>query len=147
MLKRIFDCVISRFPGRDPARSCRRLPDQGSPGHHPLGGRRCDRPDLSGPGGNHRQVPGKAVVVVNRPGGGGAVGYTDGMKAAPDGYTLTAAVTPLSILPHQVTTAFTYKDFEPIINVVNDPSMFLVRSDAPWKTSGSSSTTPRRTRT
>jgi tripartite-type tricarboxylate transporter receptor subunit TctC len=55
------------------------------------------------------------------------------MKAAPDGYTLTAAVTPMTILPHQVSTAFTYKDFVPILNVVSDPSMFLIRSDAPWK--------------
>ncbi|MBP1738083.1 MAG: hypothetical protein H6Q48_376 [Deltaproteobacteria bacterium] len=76
---------------------------------------------------------GKGVVVVNKPGGGGAVGYTEGMKAAPDGYTLTAAVTPMTILPHQVSTAFTYKDFVPILNVVSDPSMFLIRSDAPWK--------------
>jgi len=76
---------------------------------------------------------GKAVVVVNRPGGGGAVGYTEGMQAKPDGYTLTSAVTPLTILPHQVSTAFTYRNFEPVINVVSDPSMFLVRSDAPWK--------------
>lgn len=76
---------------------------------------------------------GKAVVVVNKPGGAGAVGYTEGMKAAPDGYTLTSAVTPLTILPHQIQTAFTYKDFDPIINVVKDPSMFLVKSDAPWK--------------
>ena len=76
---------------------------------------------------------GKAVVVVNRPGGGGAVGYTEGAQAKPDGYMLISAVTPLTILPHQVSTAFTYKNFEPIINVVDDPSMFLVRSDAPWK--------------
>jgi tripartite-type tricarboxylate transporter receptor subunit TctC len=76
---------------------------------------------------------GKAVVIVNKPGGGGAVGFTEGMKAAPDGYMLTAAITPLTILPHQVTTAFTYRDFEPILNVVSDPSMFLVRADAPWK--------------
>jgi tripartite-type tricarboxylate transporter receptor subunit TctC len=79
---------------------------------------------------------GKAVVVVNRPGGGGAVGYTEGMKATSDGYTLTAAVTPMTILPHQVSTAFTYKNFEPILNVVSDPSMFLIRSDAPWKSLG-----------
>ena len=77
---------------------------------------------------------GQAVVVVNRAGGGGAVGYTEGAQARPDGYTLTAAVTPLTILPHQVKTAFTYKSFEPIINVVSDPSMFLVRAEAPWKT-------------
>ena len=76
---------------------------------------------------------GKAVVIVNKAGGGGAVGYVEGMKAKPDGYTLVTAVTPLTILPHQVKTAFTYKDFEPIINVVQDPAMFLVRSDAPWK--------------
>ena len=76
---------------------------------------------------------GQAVVIDNKAGGGGAVGYVEGMKAKPDGYTLVTAVTPLTILPHQVKTAFTYKDFEPIINVVQDPAMFLVRSDAPWK--------------
>src|SRR5512137_151751 len=76
---------------------------------------------------------GKAVVVVNKPGGAGAVGYTEAMQARPDGYTLVSAVTPLTILPHQVKTAFTYKNFDAIINVVSDPSMFLVRSDAPWK--------------
>jgi len=76
---------------------------------------------------------GQAVVVVNRAGGGGAVGYTEGAQAKPDGYTLTAAVTPLTILPHQVKTAFTYNSYDPIINVVSDPSMFLVRAEAPWK--------------
>jgi len=76
---------------------------------------------------------GKAVVVVNRPGGAGAVGYTEGMQAKPDGYTLVSAITPLTILPHQVTTAYTYKNFEPVINVVSDPVMFLVRPDTPWK--------------
>jgi tripartite-type tricarboxylate transporter receptor subunit TctC len=76
---------------------------------------------------------GKAVVVVNKTGGAGAVGYTEAMQSKPDGYTLVSAITPLTIVPHQVKTAFTYKSFEPVINVVDDPSMFLVRSDAPWK--------------
>jgi tripartite-type tricarboxylate transporter receptor subunit TctC len=76
---------------------------------------------------------GKAVVIVNRTGGAGAVGYTEAMQAKPDGYTLVSAITPLTILPHRVKTAYTYKSFEPIINVVKDPGMFLVRSDAPWK--------------
>jgi len=77
---------------------------------------------------------GKAVVVVNKPGGGGAVGVVDVMQSKPDGYTLLSAITPLTILPHQVKTAFTYRDFEPVINVVQDPVMFQVRADAPWKT-------------
>ena len=76
---------------------------------------------------------GKAVVVVNRPGGGGAVGYTEAARAAPDGYTLVSAITPLTILPHQVKTAFTYESFEPVICITDDPSMFLTKSDAPWK--------------
>src|SRR5512139_2533905 len=76
---------------------------------------------------------GKAVIVVNKTGGAGAVGYTEAMQAKPDGYTLASAITPLTILPHQVKTAFTYKSFEPVINVVRDPGMFLVRSDSPWK--------------
>lgn len=77
---------------------------------------------------------GKAVVIVNRPGGGGTVGFTEGAQAKPDGYTLTAVITPVTILPHQVKTAFTYRSFAPIINVVDDPSMFLVKADSPWKT-------------
>jgi tripartite-type tricarboxylate transporter receptor subunit TctC len=76
---------------------------------------------------------GKAVIVVNRPGGAGAVGYTEAAQAKPDGYTLVSAITPLTILPHQVKTAFTYKDFEPVINIVSDPSMFLVKADSQWK--------------
>jgi tripartite-type tricarboxylate transporter receptor subunit TctC len=76
---------------------------------------------------------GRAVVVVNKPGGGGTVGVTEAMQARADGYTLLTAITPLTILPHQVKTAFTYRDFDPVINVVQDPAMFQVRSDAPWK--------------
>jgi tripartite-type tricarboxylate transporter receptor subunit TctC len=77
---------------------------------------------------------GKAVVVVNKAGGAGAVGFTEAAQARPDGYTVVTAITPLTILPHQIKTAFTYKDFEPIINVVDDPAMFQVRADSPWKT-------------
>jgi tripartite-type tricarboxylate transporter receptor subunit TctC len=77
---------------------------------------------------------GKAVVVVNRAGGGGAVGFTEAAQAKPDGYTLASVITPVTILPHQVKTAFTYQSFEPIINVVLDPAMLQVRADAPWKT-------------
>ncbi|MFB3817294.1 MAG: tripartite tricarboxylate transporter substrate binding protein [Candidatus Methylomirabilales bacterium] len=76
---------------------------------------------------------GKAVVIVNKPGAAGAVGYTEAMQARPDGYTLVTAASPLAILPHQAATAFTYRNFEPVINVVQDPAMFQVRADAQWK--------------
>lgn len=77
---------------------------------------------------------GQAIVVVNRAGGGGAVGFTEAAKAKPDGYTLASVITPVTILPHQVKTAFNYESFEPIINVVQDPAMLQVRADSPWKT-------------
>jgi tripartite-type tricarboxylate transporter receptor subunit TctC len=77
---------------------------------------------------------GKAVVVINKAGGGGTVGVVEAQRAKPDGYTLVTAITPLTILPHQVKTTFTYRDFEPILNVVQDPVMFQVRAEAPWKT-------------
>ena len=79
---------------------------------------------------------GKAVVVINKAGGGGTIGVVEAQRAKPDGYTLLTAITPLTILPHQVKTTFTYRDFEPIINVVQDPVMFQVRGDAPWRTLG-----------
>jgi tripartite-type tricarboxylate transporter receptor subunit TctC len=81
-----------------------------------------------------QQYLGKAVVVVNRAGGGGAVGFTEAAQAKPDGYTLASVITPVTILPHQVKTAFTYQNFEPILNVVQDPAMLQVRADAAWKT-------------
>jgi tripartite-type tricarboxylate transporter receptor subunit TctC len=81
-----------------------------------------------------QQYLGKAVVVVNRAGGGGAVGFTEAAQAKPDGYTLASVITPVTILPHQVKTAFTYESFEPILNVVQDPAMLQVRADAAWKT-------------
>lgn len=77
---------------------------------------------------------GKAIVVVNRAGGGGAVGFTEVAQARPDGHTLVSIITPVTILPHMVKTAFTYQSFAPIINVVQDPAMLQVRADAPWKT-------------
>ena len=42
---------------------------------------------------------GKAVVIVNKPGAAGAVGYTEAMQARPDGYTLVTAASPLSEVP------------------------------------------------
>jgi len=77
---------------------------------------------------------GQAVVVINRAGGGGAVGFTEVAQAKPDGYTLVSIITPVTILPHQVKTAFTYRSFEPVINVVQDPAMFQVLADARGRT-------------
>jgi tripartite-type tricarboxylate transporter receptor subunit TctC len=72
---------------------------------------------------------GQQVVVDNRPGAGGLVGTELGAKAAPDGYTLTMAVssgfginpTLYSKLPYDAV-----KDFAPITNIALTPQTLVV---------------------
>ena len=110
------------------------FPEKEVSDHHSLGAGRGDGSRFSGPGRRLRQsTSGRRWSSSTGPAGAAPWGTRKALKAKPDGYTLTTAVTPLTILPHQVKTAFTYKNFDPVINVVSDPSMFLVRADAPWK--------------
>jgi tripartite-type tricarboxylate transporter receptor subunit TctC len=72
---------------------------------------------------------GQQVVVDNRPGAGGLVGTELGAKAAPDGYTLTMAVssgfginpTLYAKLPYDV-----LRDFAPITNIALTPQTLVV---------------------
>lgn len=77
---------------------------------------------------------GQPVVVVNRTGGGGAIGLMEGADAKADGYTITCMVTELTILPHLGLLPITYEQFKPIAQINHDPSAITVRADAPWKT-------------
>jgi tripartite-type tricarboxylate transporter receptor subunit TctC len=79
----------------------------------------------------------KGVVVVNKPGAGGAVAVSETVQAKPDGYTIV--LTPLSslVIGPQLNPALNYKtpdDYEPVINVVAYYPLLVVRQDAPWKT-------------
>ena len=81
------------------------------------------------------------VIVVNRPGAGGAVGMASVAKAAPDGYTILMALSSISIFPvsdriNGKTPAYELKDFEPIALVTADPTVLVVAADSPWKTTG-----------
>lgn len=73
------------------------------------------------------------IVVVNRTGGGGSVGLTEGAGAKGDGYTVTFLVAELTILPHLGLLPITYEKFKPIAQTNFDPSAITVRADAPWK--------------
>ncbi len=77
---------------------------------------------------------GVTVNVTNVTGGGGAVGHGEGLKAAPDGYTLTLITFELGTLPIQGQVPFTYKDFSLIMRLNTDPATVTVRSDSEWKT-------------
>lgn len=77
---------------------------------------------------------GQPVNVVNRTGGGGAVGHTAGATAAPDGYTMTLATSDIASLHWMGVAQVNYKDLKAVGLANFDASSINVRADAPWKT-------------
>ena len=79
---------------------------------------------------------GQPVVVVNKPGGSGAVGADYVAKAKPDGYTVYAATnSPLTISPH-LTKGLPYKtsDFAPLGAYAVDLGVITTRAGGPART-------------
>ena len=72
-----------------------------------------------------------SVVVVNRGGAGGQIGFTALAKARPDGYTIGIVTAPnLVVFPLQRPTQYQLSDFALIANLVEDEGMFFVRKDS-----------------
>jgi tripartite-type tricarboxylate transporter receptor subunit TctC len=72
---------------------------------------------------------GAKVVVVNRPGAGGEIGFTALADAAPDGYTIGFINTPnILSIPLERKTGYSLESFEPLGNVVDDPGGFSVHN-------------------
>lgn len=79
-------------------------------------------------------VLGQDVVVVNKTGGGGAVGMAEGLKAKADGYTLTMVTREIVSLPLQGQAPFKTFDFKLIANVNTDPTVIVVSTSSKYKT-------------
>src|SRR3546814_641060 len=82
---------------------------------------------------------GQTVVIENKAGAGGSVGIGQAARAAPDGYTVLMSLSSISILPEADRilgrkAAFQLDQFAPIARVTADPTVLIVRADAPWKT-------------
>ena len=77
---------------------------------------------------------GESVAVVNREGGGGAVGMQNGISADPDGYTVSMVTVELLTLPHSGLAQFSYEEFQPIALLNEDPAAITVPADAPYDT-------------
>jgi tripartite-type tricarboxylate transporter receptor subunit TctC len=78
------------------------------------------------------------VIVENRVGAGGAVGLGAAARAAADGYTVLLTLSSISILPEADVIlgrkpAYTLNQFKPIARFTADPTVLVVRADAPWK--------------
>jgi len=81
----------------------------------------------------------QAVAIRNVGGAGGAVGMAAAANAKPDGYTILLALSSISIIPEADklfgrTPAYTVDQLKPIALLGADPTILVVRADAPWKT-------------
>jgi tripartite-type tricarboxylate transporter receptor subunit TctC len=76
---------------------------------------------------------GQKVLVVNRPGAGGAIGYkhVQGQKA--DGYALVWNSNSISTTFHSGQLPFDYRAFDAVARVLSESVVLAVRSDAPWQ--------------
>lgn len=76
---------------------------------------------------------GQPIVIVNKTGGSGAVGMTEGAKSKPDGYTVTMITREIVSLPLMGLAQITADDFDLIANINQDPAIVLVKSDSKYK--------------
>lgn len=81
---------------------------------------------------------GKAVVIENKAGAGGAIGIGASAHAKPDGYTVLLSLSSISILPEADkilgrAPAYRLDQFKPLARITADPTVLVVRADAPWK--------------
>ncbi len=80
----------------------------------------------------------QTVIVENKVGAGGALGIGAASRAPADGYTLLLSLSSISILPEADAIlarkpAYSLKQFTPIARFTADPTVLVVRADAPWK--------------
>ena len=79
------------------------------------------------------------IVVENRAGAGGGLGIAAASRAPADGFTLLMSLSSISILPEAdllfgKKPSFTLNQFKPIARFTADPTVLVVRAEAPWKT-------------
>lgn len=83
------------------------------------------------------KILGQPIVVVNRGGAGGQVGWTELARAKPDGYTigfLNLPATNTTILDPERQAIFNESSFTPIANQVLDPGVVWVAANSSFKT-------------
>jgi tripartite-type tricarboxylate transporter receptor subunit TctC len=77
---------------------------------------------------------GQSVVVINKTGGGGAVGIKAVKDAPADGYTILIAPPPIALIPlARKNIGFTVGDFTPVNLAGHTPAVMIVKAEAPWK--------------
>lgn len=78
---------------------------------------------------------GTSIAVINTPGAGGVIGWTNLANAEPDGYTI-GMVTPPNFVAQTVAgnAQYTLDDFQLIGNIVLDPGVLVVNKNSQYET-------------
>ena len=73
------------------------------------------------------------IVVVNRPGAGGAIGYKYAAAQSADGHHVVWNSNSISTTYHSGTLAFDYQAFDPVAQVQVETPLLVVKADSPWR--------------
>ena len=81
------------------------------------------------------EVLGQPVIVVNKPGGGAAIGIQSVLTAPPDGYSVIIAELSIVTLPLVTkNVGYSLKDFTVVNLLASAPLTLIVKREAPWQT-------------
>ena len=83
-----------------------------------------------------RKHLGQQVLVVNRPGAGGAIGYRHVAAQKPDGYSLVWNSNSISTTYHSGQLPFDYQAFDAVARALVESVVVAVRADSRWKNLG-----------
>ncbi|MCC6531149.1 MAG: tripartite tricarboxylate transporter substrate binding protein [Burkholderiales bacterium] len=77
---------------------------------------------------------GQRIIIRNKAGAAGILGFNEGASAPADGYTLTVATPSMVVTPHTVKgTKHFVKELDPVFLPVGAPFVFVVRTETPWR--------------
>lgn len=81
-----------------------------------------------------KQYFSQPLVVVNKAGGGGAIGTAFVAQSKPDGYTLLFAVPAVTVVkPYMVKTTYSFDDVDPLLRVSDSPRILMAGKHTSWK--------------
>ena len=86
--------------------------------------------------GMSKQLGGAKVLVINRPGAGGAIGYKYVASQKADGYSIVWNSNSISTTFHSGMLPFDYREFDAVARVLVESPVIAVRGDSKWKSLG-----------
>ena len=74
------------------------------------------------------------IIILNKAGGGGAIGTAFVAQAKKDGHTLLFSVPAVLVIkPFMVKTTYTFDDVKPLMRISDSPRILMARKGTSWK--------------